>query len=532
MRRLTSEWLTKKFGIAPLATGNHVLRPGTVLASQVVYGDSGTEHAIRLQLRQDEPDATWRTTITAVTPDDASAVVNVTLEAFPNNGASVNPMRPAIVRDLVAVLHPNDGLARLTLKTQEVDTNVDHLVHVLCDPGRHLPVIVAARPLYPNSTWSRRMEQVMLHCAGAASLYLLRDADAVDAFRKAIGEHHRVAPGAVRTFLTETDPAWPADGARHRFVTMARMTAPGDHAFRNISFSAQRLASAVSVPADLRNLAFPDAAHAHQAERRAALATDRTSSELTILRQDVELLTGLLAQADTDLKEAARNSELNARTIDSLETQTKEAEEVSLRDIEESIAAWDEVERLRKEGDILRARLRDAGRFNDTVVTEQSPSIPQSLEELWERLGEFAGLVVTAESGEAFALDEYPRSRIWAAKIWNGLTFLDSYVSQADFDGHVQQFCEANASPVIWSPKHLAINETRATMDRWGGERIFPVPGWVDPTEKVVMKAHLKIDNWKTIAPRVHFYDATQIPGSPPKIIVGYIGAHLTNTKT
>ncbi|WP_224282520.1 hypothetical protein, partial [Streptomyces sp. LS1784] len=29
-------------------------------------------------------------------------------------------------------------------------------------------------------------------------------------------------------------------------------------------------------------------------------------------------------------------------------------------------------------------------------------------------------------------------------------------------------------------------------MDRWGGERIFPVPAWGDPDEKVAMKAHLK----------------------------------------
>ncbi|MFJ1756567.1 hypothetical protein [Kitasatospora sp. NPDC088134] len=530
VRRLTAQWLKKKFGTAPLATGNHLLKPGAVLANQVVYGPSGSEHAIRLQLREDTPGAVWRTTITAVTPLDAPAVVNVTLEAFPNEDASVTPKRPAIVRDLVAALAPCDGPARLTLRAQEVGTDVDRLLDILCDPDRQLPVVVAARPLHPSRIWSQRMEQVMPHCAGAASLYLLRDSAAVDAFRAAVGEHHRVGPGGVRTFLPEADPAWPADAARHRFVSFARMSAPADGAFHTIAFRAQRFASAVPLPDCVRNLAFPDAAQAHQAERSAALAADRTSAELATVRADAELLAGLLTQADADLKEAARNAQLDARTIGSLEAQVEEAEAVSLRDIEETVAAWDEVERLRAEAAVLRARLREAGRFNDTVVEEQVPGVPQSVEELWERIGEFPGLVVTADPDEALALDEYPRARMWAARIWNGLRFLDAYAAHPEFDGHVKQFADAGAGGVLWSPRHVSINETQATMGQWGSERVFPVPAWVAPEKMAVMKPHLRIDNWKRVAPRLHFLDARKIPGQRPKVIVGYVGAHLTNT--
>ncbi|MFJ6384710.1 hypothetical protein ACIQI7_32470 [Kitasatospora sp. NPDC092039] len=533
VRRLTVEWLTKKFGSAPLASGHHQLDAISTLTNQVIYGDDGTEHAIRLQLREDQPNATWRTTITATTPPrSATAAVAVLLEAFPNPGHQVNPARPALVRKFVETLRPRDGLARLTLKAQEVGTDVEPLLHVLCDPARTLPVVVAARPLQPDPTWSTRMQKAMPHCAGAASLYLLKDADAVDAFRQEIGEHHRVAPGAVRTYLPDVDPAWGPDAARHRFLSFARMSDPTDTSWFGIARRVQQLANEAPVPEPLRHLIFPDAAQTHHAQRQAALTADRTSTELAALRSDITLLTGLLTQADTDLKEAARNAELSIRTIDSLESELQEANARALRDIEEALTAWDEVERIRGEADTLRTRLREAGRYGDTVVVEQATSLPQSFEELWERLGELERVLVTADRDVALALDESDRSRVWAAKAWNGLRFLDSYAHHPDFNGGVLQFCSAGIpGAVSWTHKQLATNEGKTTMDRWGGERIFPVPPEVDAAGRAAMKPHLKLDNGGQ-APRIYFLDATKTLGQPPRVIVGYIGAHLTNTKT
>ncbi|MEV7971185.1 hypothetical protein AB0O34_35110 [Sphaerisporangium sp. NPDC088356] len=534
VRRISSQWLTKKFGSAPFTSGYHHLDKVSVLINQAAYLPDGAEHAIRLQLREDKPDATWRTAITAITFEDASALVSVGLEVFPNGDAPLSPGRPGLVRDLVRDLEPADGLALLTLDTLSVSAeNVDALVDVLCDPTRRMPVIVTARPVRSDPVWSERMKRMMPQCAGAASLYLLEDIDAVDAFRRSIGEHHRVAPGAVRTFLTEVDPAWPQDGPRHRFLTMARMSDPGDGAWFGLTRTIQRISTEAALPDVLRSLSFPDAGQRGREERQAALAVVRRSDELVMMRNDVAELKALLAQADQELKEAGRTAELSARTVVSLEEQLHSAVERADGDMEEALRALDDVERARAEADVLRGRLRDAGRYEDTVVVEQPQGVPGSFEELWERLGRFGGVLVTAEKGKALELDEANRARVWAAKAWNALRAFDSYAQAAKegFNGGFYQHCtSARQGAVNWPLKQLAMTESDTTMNMWGSERIFRVPEEVDLSARTEMQAHLKLDSKGSTSPRIYFMDDTK--GVTGRVIVGYVGPHLTNTKT
>ncbi|MDN3053640.1 hypothetical protein PH213_03590 [Streptomyces sp. SRF1] len=507
----------------------------SVLTNHAAYLTDGAEHAIRLQLREDKPDATWRTTITAVAFEDSSALLSVSLEVFPNDDTPLAPVRPGLVRDLVRDLKPIDGLAPLTLDAQSVSAEgVDALIDVLCDPARHMPVIVAARPIRPDPLWSERMAKAMRDCAGAAALYLLVDTEAVDAFRAAIGEYHRVAPGAVRTFLTEVDPAWPKDASRHRFLTVARMSDSQDHAWRGLARTVQRISTEAPLPDALRTLAFPDeASRRHRQERQAALATVRPSDELAVMRKDVEDLKALLAQADEELKEAARTAELSTLTVASLEEQLHAAMERADGDMEEALRALDDVERARAEADILRRRLRDAGRYDDTVVVEQPRGVPDSFEELWERLDDFEGVLVTADRSKALELDEGERARVWAAKAWNALRALDSYTQAAreGFNGGFYQHCTSDRPGAVnWPLKQFAPAESDTTMNRWGAERIFAVPEDVDPSGRKEMQAHLKLGSKGSTSPRIYFLDDTE--GITGRVIVGYIGPHLTNTKT
>ncbi|MFJ4376748.1 hypothetical protein ACIP28_00730 [Streptomyces albidoflavus] len=535
VRRISSRWLTRKFGSAPLTSGHHHLDPMSVLTNHAAYLADGAEHAIRLQLREDKPEATWRTTISAVAFEDSSALLSVSLEVFPNDGTPLTPVRPGLVRDLVRDLKPIDGPAPLTLDAQSVIAEgVDALIEVLCDPARHMPVIVAARPIRPDPLWSERMAKALRDCAGAAALYLLVDTEAVDAFRAAIGEYHRVAPGAVRTFLTEVDPAWPKDASRHRFLTVARMSDSQDHAWRGLARTVQRLSTEAPLPDALRTLAFPDdASRRHRQERQVALATVRPSDELAVMRKDVEDLKALLAQADEELKEAARTAELSTLTVASLEEQLHGAMARADGDMEEALRALDDVERARAEADILRRRLRDAGRYDDTVVVEQPQGVPDSFEELWDRLDDFEGVLLTADRGKALELDEGERARVWAAKAWNALRALDSYTQAAreGFNGGFYQHCTSDRPGAVnWPLKQFAPAESDTTMNRWGVQRIFPVPEVVDPSGRKEMQAHLKLGSKGSTSPRIYFLDDTQ--GITGRVIVGYIGPHLTNTKT
>ncbi|THA57112.1 hypothetical protein E6P78_31495 [Streptomyces sp. A0958] len=534
VRRLCAQWLGRKFGAAPLASGHHHLDDESVLTNQAAYLADGAEHALRIQLREDRDTATWRTTVTAAVFEDTSALVSVDLEAFRNGDAQISPGRPGLIPDLVRDLKPTDGMAPLALGPQDIRADdVDVLIDILCDPGRRMPVLVAANPLRADELWSRRMNKAMSQSAGFATLYLLVDPEAVDAFRLAIGEHHRVAPGAVRTFLPEVDPAWPTDGSRHRYITMARMSNARDVAWFGLARRIQQIAAEAPLPDALRHLALPDQAVQRRRVREDALAAVRPGDELTGLRADVAELKELLAQADEEIKEAVRTAELSARTVASLEEQRRVAVEQGRLDLEDAFAALDEAERARAEADVLRRRLREAGRYEETVVATPPPGAPDSFEELWERLGVFEGILVTADKDKALELDEGDRARVWAAKAWNALRSLDSYAQAAkdDFRGGFYQFCTSDrAGAVIWPLKQYASGETETTMQKWGRERIFPVPKALHDSKLMEMTAHLKLGSKGSTSPRIYFLDDTQ--GMTGQVVVGYVGPHLTNTKT
>ncbi len=251
------------------------------------------------------------------------------------------------------------------------------------------------------------------------------------------------------------------------------------------------------------------------------------------MRKDVDELRALLAQADEELKEAARTADLSARTATSLEEQLYAAVERADGDMEEALRALDDVERARAEADILRRRLREEGRYDDAVVVEQPPGVPDSFEDLWERLGTFEGVRITADKSRALELDEAERARVWAAKAWNALRALDSYAQAAreGFNGGFYQHCTSDRPGAVnWPLKQLATAESETTMNKWGAERIFIVPLEVDSSGRKEMQAHLKLDSKGSTSPRIYFLDDTK--GVTGQVIVGYVGPHLTNTKT
>ncbi|AKN68696.1 hypothetical protein QR97_01750 [Streptomyces sp. PBH53] len=546
VRWVSGAWLSRKYPrtAVQLGTGQHALDDSSLLSSQAAYDETGAECAARIQLREDKPEATWRTTVTAVRSTEGTGAVCLDLECFPNTGQPLRPGKPKLVRDLVGELEPRDGLSRLSVNALRVTRDqVDRLVDVLCDPDREMPAVVAARPVRPDPLWSDRVSQTMRQIAGDASSYLLWDLEAVDALRAALGDDHRVGPGAVRTFLPGVDPGWQPDAARHRLLGPARWTDPSDSAWHGVARRVHALALERPLPASLASLTFPDrTAEQHRQERRETIDKARLLTSVPAqgtgqhdeeLRAEVTLLNGLLEQADKELSELGRTVELADRTNDSLQTQVRAVIGERDAEIEEHLITLDELQKARAEADRLRLVLLRQGRSEEVAEALVSvPGIPSSFDELWERLAEFEHLTVTADRRVALGLDEHRLARTWAGKCWTALSSLDSYAAAAKggFNGGFHAFClhpPTGAKP--YPIKQVAMTESIPTMEKYGRERLFPVPGG----DLVEMQAHLKIGGGG-VAPRVYFLDDVKgLQGETAgRLVVGYVGPHLTNMQT
>ncbi len=548
VRWVSGAWLKKKFPrtAVQLGTGQHALGDSSLLLSQAAYDEGGAEYATRISLREDKAEATWRTTVMAVrsTRGDGGTV-SVDLECFPNTAQNFRTSKPNLIRSLVTELEPCDGVSRLSVNALRVTHERVHaLVDVLCDPARQLPTVVAARPAQPNSLWSERVAGTMRNVAGDASTYLLWDLAAVDAFREAIGHDHRVGPGCVRTFLPLVDPAWAPDASRHRLMGPARWTDQADQTWRGVARRVHALALERPLPRQLSAVTFPDrVAEQHRQERRESMDKARLLTSVPAqrsvehdeeLRAEVSLLNGLLQQADKELSELGRDVVLGERARASVQEQLQAVIADRDGEIEDHLTTLDALAQARAEADRLRLLLLRQGRSEEVAEAAESlPSIPASFEELWERLGELEHLTVTADPRIALGLDEHPMSRTWAAKGWTAMISLNSYAAAAQdgFNGGFYQFCmtpPAGAKP--YPVKQVAMTESEPTMEQYGHERLFPVPGG----ECAEMQAHLKLAGRGRIAPRVYFLDDVKGTrgGSAGRLVVGYVGPHLTNMMT
>ena len=77
-------------------------------------------------------------------------------------------------------------------------------------------------------------------------------------------------------------------------------------------------------------------------------------------------------------------------------------------------------------------------------------------------------------------------------------------------------------------------SETVENRQRYRKERTFPVPEQVpdrDDNGRLYMDRHFVIATAGIVSPRLYFHDATDVPDYG-KVVVGYIGRHLTNGQT
>ncbi|SDQ22425.1 hypothetical protein [Leucobacter chromiiresistens] len=197
-----------------------------------------------------------------------------------------------------------------------------------------------------------------------------------------------------------------------------------------------------------------------------------------------------------------------------------------------------------REIQVLRQRLARTGHAESAYVEpeEEVWKAPGSIEELVARItpGEKQHVALervefTGNPDIALEIDRRYVSGLYSTSVWEFVRVLYDYAearATGEFSGSVHMYLgDDRVEGTKCSPKKHAGTESETVLNntKWRSERLLPVPQEVDPSGKILMAAHFKPAHRDTFAPRVHYYDDVSGTG---KIYVGYIGKHLTNTKS
>ncbi|THV33556.1 hypothetical protein [Glycomyces buryatensis] len=131
----------------------------------------------------------------------------------------------------------------------------------------------------------------------------------------------------------------------------------------------------------------------------------------------------------------------------------------------------------------------------------------------------------------------HPRlRRRWTAKTWDALRALDAYAAaraEGRFTGGFYDWCcrPLPGKPAI-TPTMVSMKESETVSGRskFRDARTFRVPESIDPSGRIYMPSHIKLQQVGSPAPRMHFLD--DAGGTTGRVWIGYLGDHLPNTRT
>ncbi|WP_405365807.1 hypothetical protein [Kitasatospora sp. NBC_00039] len=495
----------------PTAPTERLRLGGRVLLDRdggLLRGGPGTGRYDRRRLRTPAPHGTHQLTLTIATGVEGPTWVRLEAETHTTGSGVRTPCRvpvPELARTLLPLLDAADGPAAVQLAPRVLAAgDVDALIDELCDPERRLPTVVASVPADRGlDAWVAEVVRPLCgQLPGLATAYVL-DPGARTEFNVAL-EYHTVYGGAVRTYLPEVDPASRHDGARHPVLARRRIEEDLRRAAGLLAREPRRLAAEQPLPLPLAAVPVlrvpPPAPRAGTGpDDAAALAHE-------------EQLDRAEQQARADELERARHSLRRERRRGAAQVRA------------------------------LTGRLcagpggpAAPGRPGRRSGAPGAAGAPGTFTEVMARLGEFPLLTFTGDQKAALALDELQCSGAgWARLTWDGLTALQEYAEAAvrgEAGGDFKQWCERTPAGCHRFPPRKAVRgESRTVFShtKWKRERMLPVPECVDASRRAFMGAHLRIGGGRT-APRLHYLDDCSGSG---RIYVGYIGLHLTNTRT
>lgn len=487
----------------------------------------------RWQLREPRAQGTWVSTLTVHAPGrnrgearswfwlDIELLVPPVTQADEDGPVKARrPGVPQLVRGLLDVVDARDSLTLLREKPILVrPPDVDTLIHVVCDPDRRMPVIVAsAHPQRDFQEWRRVVESATRYTAGLAGLYLL-DPHATEEFNQEIGDTHRVWGGAVRTYLPGADPASADDALRHRVLSSTWVQGGQPRARVLLSGLPYRLSSEALLPRPLAGLSRALLSNPTPLEGASPLSrtpSDSRHEDVQDLRKNLDAALELVAEAEkTEEKIAQRNDELIALSA--------EFDAVNQR-----------AESFRDQIRTLRRLLVLAGRETDAnAPADEHTRLPTTFAEVLDRMDkELSRVIFTGDLDHPLDdLDSRPSASSWAQTAWQAMLAMNNYAEtsvEGSFAGGFLTWCkEPPPAAHAISAGKVAPDESESVKNdpKMRRARLLPVPNTVDPSGKVFMGAHVRLGGGAGMsAPRMHYFDDVKNTG---KIYIGYLGPHL-----
>lgn len=350
-------WLAqppKRYNVDAFAEGRNEIARGVTLDHDSVTGATGTYG--RWRLRETAPGGTWQTTVVTRQIADGPTWVQLDVEHLPDDAeaAPVPAKTPRLAKHLLEALDAHDGLADVTAMPQVVEAeDVEAVIDELCDAHRRLPVVMASTPSDVDfDAWLEgTVDPLVRPLVGLAILYVLTP-EAESVFNRAL-EHHRVYNGGIRTYLPGVDPAWPADGQRHRVMSKRLIAENPRLAARILNQLPQGIATRLPLPDALDSVPL----------MRTRARDGVGGSEQERLRDENDALHEILEEAAReqrvradeirDLKRELRQAEGNeAQVVVDYDEQYKELHraKAQIRELQRAPEAW-----------CRRAGLRDGG---------------------------------------------------------------------------------------------------------------------------------------------------------------------------
>ncbi|MFJ1595480.1 hypothetical protein [Streptomyces sp. NPDC088261] len=510
----------KGYDIDAFADGRNEIADGVTLDHDSATGASGSYG--RWRLRETSSAGTWQTTTLIRQVGDGPTWVHLDVEHLPHDPEArpVPAKTPRLAKSLLGVLDARDGHADVTADPRVVETeDVDDVIDELCDGNRRLPVVVASTPYGVDfDSWlEQTVDPLFRPLAGLAVLYVLAP-EAEVRFNRAM-EYHRVFGGGVRTYLPGVDPAWAADGQRHRVMSRRLITEDPRRASRILVQFPQSLATRVPLPAELDSVPV----------MRTRVKNETGTSELDRLRDENHALSAIL-------DEAGHEQRVRADEIRDLKRALEEAGVNETQLFVDYDEQYKDLHKARAQVRLLQQRLITLGAAEAAYTPDDSPSAePTSFAEILDRIAEMEHVRFTGVRKITLELDDQAYGSSWVRMTWDALLALRDFADAAakgQVNCDFKQWC-ADAPEGVHAipPRKIVRDESKTVKAKadWRKERTFPVPAEVDARRKLFMGAHVRIGGGNTIAPRLHYSEATCADHG---ILVGYIGPHLTNTLT